>query len=234
MPWLDPVSLAGVSCLAAVATALDEKSFILWQTHCQYRLTNMSGRSIESAMSIGYAAKIPFSHEDQQEISLHAYGVNNIYVEGRGGETLDEAIKWFRGKPGELHVYGGLRVLGGSREKIVKIVKDLKRLKIVVIDEMNKERSDRHETEMFDRALRQILGSNKVKRSRKFARAIGAKGGKGKLESMKAKRMPEVIARPIWLCSKLTAQERLRLMNPPCFELQWSEATAYRHLGTQL
>jgi hypothetical protein len=131
----------------------------------------------------------------------------------------------------ELHVFGGLRVFGGSRDALVMAIKDFKRRKVIVVDDMNSERMDKHEAEMLDRALRQIMGANKIKGSRKHARRIGAKGGLAKLESYKAKRMPEAIAGPIWAATELTIAKRLELMNPPFFEKKWTEASARRHLN---
>lgn len=178
-------------------------------------------------MNIGYAAKIPFSPAESQEAGLQADGVNTVYVEGRGAETLAACLVAFRERGGELHVFGGLRVLGGSRDKIVQVIRDLKRRKIVVVDNMNKERSDQHGTEMLDRAMRQILGSNKVKGSAKHARKIGALGGDAKAESAKAKRdaiMREDIIRRVTNHPKLTWADKVEILGEP-----FNESTLRRH-----
>ena len=174
-------------------------------------------------MIIGYAAKIPFSHTESQEAGLLASGVTRVYVEGRDGENLDTCLMAFRGRPGELHVFGGYRVLGGSRDRIMAVVRDLKQRKIVVVDRMNGERNDLNDSEMLDRALRQILGSNKVRGSRKFARTIGAKGGKAKGKSGDCKRAeianPEIIRR---ICAhpKLSWRDREAILGIPAATLR--------------
>lgn len=178
----------------------------------------------------GYAAKIPFSSWEAQELGLEAEPFENgklaIYVEGRGAETLEQCLAAFRKEPGELWVYGGYRVLGGSREKIMAIIRDLKRRKIIVVDKMNKERSDQHDSEMLDRALRQILGANKVRGSRMFARKIAARGGKAKGESMERKRQEiadEAVIRNVVNCPLLTWEWKVKI-----FDGKISEATMRR------
>jgi hypothetical protein len=178
-------------------------------------------------MKIGYAAKIPFSPAESQETGLQAAGIEKVWMEGRGAETLASCLVAFRERPGDLHVFGGLRVLAGSRDGIVKAVRDLKHRKIVVVDEMNKERSDQHGAEMLDRAMRQILGSNKVKGSSKFARKIGAQGGDAKAESAKAKRdaiLREDIIRRIVNAPELTWERKVEILGEP-----FNESTLRRH-----
>ncbi len=137
----------------------------------------------------GYAQKIPFSPAESQELGLLAEDAKcPVYIEGRGAETFGECLRAFRGEPGELWVFGGYRVYGGSRDAIMAVIRDLKRRKIITVDVMNKERSDQHDSEMLDRALRQIMGSHKLKGSRKHARSIAAKGGRAKGATAAAKR----------------------------------------------
>ncbi len=179
----------------------------------------------------GYAQKIPFSPAESQEAGLLAEDAKcPVYTEGRQAENLFECLRSFRGEPGELWVFGGYRVLGGSRDKIMSVIRDLKKRKIVIVDVMNKERSDQQDSEMLDRALRQIMGSNKVRGSRKHARRIAALGGHAKLEAFRKERMPEEVAGPIWAAEELIIERRLELMNPPMFEKKWTEASARRHL----
>ena len=66
-------------------------------------------------MIFGYAAKIPFSPADAQEFGLHGMGIKNVYVEGRGAETLESCLYAYRNEPGELHIFGSLRVFAGTR-----------------------------------------------------------------------------------------------------------------------
>lgn len=126
----------------------------------------------------GFVAKIPFSPAESQESGLLAECAKlKVYSESRPGETWAECLKSFREAPGELWVFGGYRIFGGSRDKIMATLKDLKRRKIIVVDRMNGERSDINDSEMLDRALRQIHGNAKVRGSSKFAKKIGAQGG---------------------------------------------------------
>jgi hypothetical protein len=164
----------------------------------------------------GYAAKIPFSPAEAQEAGLLAEDAKlPVYVEGRGGESLETCLMTFRAHPGELVVFGGLRVFGGSRDKIMSALRNLKARKIIVVDAMNKERSDTHGPEMLDRALRQILGSSKLKGSRKRARTIGAKGGEAKGKRAACKRAeianPNVIRR-ICQHQKLSWRDRAAIL----------------------
>ncbi len=157
-----------------------------------------------SMLRKGYAQKIPFSPAEAQEMGLQAEDAKcPVYIEGRDAETFEECMRSFRGEPGELWVFGGYRVLGGSRDKIMSMIRDLKKRKIVIVDVMNKERSDQQDSEMLDRALRQIMGSHKLKGSRKHARGIAAKGGRAKGSTAAAKRAERVpgdsISRLLWV-----------------------------------
>lgn len=176
----------------------------------------------------GYAQKIPFSPAEAQEAGLHAEDAKlAVYLEGRDAETFVECLKSYREQPGELWVFGGYRVLGGSRDKIMSVIRDLKRRKIIVVDKMNNERMDQHDSEMLDRAMRQILGSNKVKGSSKHARQIGAQGGDAKAVSAKAKRdaiMREDIIRRVTNHPKLTWADKVEILGEP-----FNESTLRRH-----
>jgi hypothetical protein len=185
-------------------------------------------------MEKSFCADIPFLKAIEQEHRLISDGVKsaNIYVDGRGGQNMEATIRAFRGEPGVLSIWGTLRVLGASREAIVSRLKELGNNRIVVLDREAKLRSDKDGAVMLDAALKKIQGSAKVRNDRKFAKALGAKGGKGKLESMRSKRMPEEIARPIWQSPELTEKRRLELLNPPgYFAGKWTAASAYRHLA---
>jgi hypothetical protein len=188
-------------------------------------------------MEKGFCADIPFLKASEQEAALVGAGVKavEIYIDGRGAQNWDMllvAFKMRRDKVKQLSIWGTLRVLGDSRKLITSRIKELHDAGIVVIDRESKLRSDKDGVAMLDAAQAKIQGSAKVRNDRKFAQKIAAKGGKGKLDSMRKKRMPEEIARPIWQCEKLTAKERIALLNPPgFFEGKWTEASAYRHLG---
>lgn len=184
-------------------------------------------------MERAFCADIPFLKAIDQQEALLADGVKlvDIYIDGRGAECFDALVQAFRGRGGKVSIWGTLRVLGDSRKMITRRIKELHAARIVVHDRESKLRSDRDGVEMLDAAQAKIQGSAKVKNDPEFAKKIAAKGGQGKLDSMRAKRMPEQVAGPIWRCAKLTAKERLALMNSDYYELKWTEAVAYRLLG---
>lgn len=189
-------------------------------------------------MEKGFCADIPFSRAAEQKDQLVAIGLKagDIYIDGFGAEDFESLLGAFnmrRDKTKRLSVWGTIRVLGDSRKLITSRIKALHAAGVIVFDRQAKLRSDRDGVEMLDAAQAKIQGSAKVKNDRKYAQKLAAKGGKGKLESMRSQRMPEEIAGPIWRAPELTAERRLELMNPPIFELQWTEGTAYRHLGNQ-
>lgn len=187
-------------------------------------------------MEKGFCADIPFLKATDQELALIAAGVKagDIYVDGRGAQNWEMLVVAFtmrRDKIKQLSIWGTLRVIGDSRKLITSRIKELHDAGIVALDRETKLRSDRDGVAMLDAAQAKIQGSAKVKNDRVFAQKIAAKGGKGKLDAMRKRRMPEEIARPIWHCEKLTAAERIKLLNPPgFFEGKWTAATAYRLL----
>lgn len=178
-------------------------------------------------MEKGYCADIPFFKAADQERSLIERGVKagDIYIEGRGAESFDNLIRAMRGKPGTVCIVGTLRVFAPSRSEMAARVKALRDVGVVVVDKESGLRSDKDGIAMLDAALKKTHGNAKVKSDRKFARRIGAKGGKAKFESMRDGRLAAEIAGPIWRQTKLTIAERLALMPG------WTEATARRHLA---
>lgn len=184
-------------------------------------------------MEKGYCADIPFLTSEQQENALKLHGLKavDIYVEGRGAETLAACLQSFRGKGGKLHIFGTLRVFGKARATMLVHLKAFKEAGIVLVDHENGRCSTTSGAEMLDDALRKTHGNAKLRESRKFARKIGSEGGKAKLESYRTKRMPEEIAGPLWAIPELPIWRRLELMNvETLFEKKWTEASARRHL----
>lgn len=185
-------------------------------------------------MERGYCASIPFLTAAHQAVQLGIVGIKSvdIYVEGRDAETLQACIDSFRDQGGKLHIFGTLRIFGNSRAIMMSRVKELKGKGIVIVDHEQGRCSKTSGAEMLDDGLRKAHGNAKVRNSKKFATQIGRKGGKAKLDSMRASRMPEEIAGPLWAIEELPIWRRLELMNPEgYFERKWTEATARRLLG---
>lgn len=178
----------------------------------------------------GYAVKIPFSPAESQEAGLIGECAKlKVYSESRPGENWAECLKSFRDAPGELWVFGGYRILGGSRDKIMATLKDLKRRKIIVVDKMNNERSDGQDSEMLDRALRQILGNAKVRGTRKFAQKIGAQGGTERWRRAQERKnaiMHEDIVHRLCRNEKLSWREKAEILGAP-----WTASSLFRQYG---
>lgn len=129
----------------------------------------------------GYCASIPFLNAVEQENKLLAQGAAaaRIYRVGRGEESAEALFRALR--PGdEVAIAGTLRVFGASRKAMMAAIAEVHAKKAVLVEIPEGLRSDRDGAVMLDRGLSKLHGSLKVKESKRFARAIGAKGGKGK------------------------------------------------------
>lgn len=190
-------------------------------------------------MNRGYCADIPFLKAKEQEAALIAAGVKVVYIEGREAETFQTCLNSLR-PTDAMAVFGTVAVFGSSRGAILSRIKEVHAHGNYVLDIETGQRSDKEGAEILDRGLKKIHGSRKMKENRKFARQIAKKGARGKLEHMRADRMPEVLAKPIWQHPKLTIADKLGLMNPndekgePFFKRAWTEATARRRLRDEL
>lgn len=186
-------------------------------------------------MNRGYCADIPFLKAKDQEAALIERGVKVVYIEGRQAETFQACLESLR-TGDAMAVFGTVAVFGSSRGAMLSRIKEIHAKGHYVLDIETGQRSDKQGVEVLDRGLKRIHGSRKMKENRKFARQIAKKGARGKLEHMRADRMPEVLAKPIWQATELTIARRLELMNPddekgePFFKRPWTEATARRHL----
>lgn len=143
-----------------------------------------------------------------------------IYVEGRGAETLDAAIRATR--KGEALEVVALRVFGGLRD--IRATFDALKAKGAGVRETTTGRETWDDgIPLYHDAHRQLHGEASAGSRAEMARR-GAKGGAKAAKNYKAKRMSEREARKIWRSAR-TAQEAL--VNMP----GWSRQSAYRHLG---
>jgi len=173
---------------------------------------------------VRYAYVCPFRRwpvEKQIEHHLES-GVpaRGIYVEGRGAETLDAAIRATR--KGEALEVVALRVFGSLRD--IRAAFDALKAKGAGVRETTTGRETWDDgIPLYHDAHRQLHGEASAGSRAEMARR-GAKGGKIAAKRHQAKRMNKAEARKIWRTAA-TAEEALQQMPG------WSRQSAYRHLG---
>jgi len=130
-------------------------------------------------MRKAFVKAIPKRDEKAQVADLIAWGLadKDIYVDGRGAESLSACIGSFRGRPGELIIAADLRVFGESRKGILDTAALLGRLKITVGDIHSGETSL---PMLLDDALSQLAAHARFNGSKKTAAITGRRGGKAK------------------------------------------------------
>lgn len=178
----------------------------------------------------GYVVKIPFSPAEAQEAGLLAADPKlPVYMEGRGAETLLTCLKAFRNEPGELWVFGGYRAFGGSRAAIMEVIRDIKRRELIVVDKMNNERSDKHDSEMLARALAQIAGSARMKNDRKHVRKIAQKGAATRAannQAAKERILAADIQKRLGEAPELSWRRKAEILGEP-----WTASSLFRAYG---
>jgi hypothetical protein len=182
-------------------------------------------------MKKAFASKLPKRAAEDQEAALLAAGIpaRDIYVNGRGSESLSACIASFRGRPGELIIAADLRVFGEARKAILDQLALLDRLKITVQDIHNNESS---QPIMLDRALTAISAHARFFGSKKTAKITGRRGGyaKGVLQEVKrAERAHKDVVRRLSQCPKLTWEDRAAILGGKPF----SASTLRRRYGKQ-
>lgn len=180
-------------------------------------------------MKKGFCRSLPKRTAAEQEKTLTGYGLTDkdIYVDGRGAESLSACVASFHGRPGELILAADLRVFGESRKAILDVTAMLERLRITVCDIHSNETSL---PMMLDEALAALAAYSRWNGSKKTAKATGKRGGAAKGKGQEAKRAerahPDVVRR-IARCPKLTWKEKSELLGGNPF----STATLRRHYG---
>lgn len=112
-----------------------------------------------------------------EEARLAAAGVKQIYMIGRGLESLQWGLDWLRGRGGVLKVATDLRVLGATRAAMIAALDDCERQGVTVIDIAHPE--DVTLAQRIRRALVAISSARFIGDRRK-ARREGSKGGLAK------------------------------------------------------
>lgn len=128
-------------------------------------------QNVPQVLTIGICA----NRED--EAHLQSAGVKQIYMLGRGLETLAWALDWLRGRGGILKVATDLRIFGTTRATMMAALDDCERQDVTVIDIAHPE--DVTLTQRIKRALTAISNARFIGDRRK-ARREGSKGGKAK------------------------------------------------------
>lgn len=122
---------------------------------------------------------------------LYDFGVpdKNVYMQGRGAETLDACLATFRDRPGRLILACDLRIFGAKRGDIIVVMDRLELAKIRVTDITHPE--DKTHVQLIERGSK---AASKVRflRNSRAARRVGQIGGIAKGEAAKARRNAEV------------------------------------------
>lgn len=158
----------------------------------------------------------------QQEKILAPLPGDKVYIEGRGAETFEAALKACRGIQ-VLEVAGGFRPLGDSISMVLENLEPLDRLGKVVFDPMSSRRSDKNYAAMCRGYLASLRGESSIGDR---APHIGKLGGMALAKKRRERRMPEKQAKKIWLDRRhIRNRDALLLMDG------WTEPTAYSRLG---
>lgn len=113
----------------------------------------------------------------EEEARLQAAGVKQIYLLGRGMESLRWALSWLRGRVGVLKVATDLRIFGATRATMMAALDECERQGVTVIDIAHPE--DTTFAQRVKRALVAISSARFISDRRK-ARREGSKGGLAK------------------------------------------------------
>lgn len=168
-------------------------------------------------MRKAFVAALPKIPVAAQVAELTAAGITDrdIYIDGRGAESLSACLAAFRGRPGELVIAADLRVFGESRKAILDQLAMLERLKITVHDIANKETS---QPLMMDRALSALADYKRWKGSKKVAASSGRRGGRAKGDAAAEARnaiMREDIIRRLCAAPELPWKRKVEILGEP-------------------
>lgn len=162
----------------------------------------------------GYCADIPFLKAAKQEAKLQTLGVTRIYVLGKREEDFAAACDSLRNGD-VLAVVGTVRVFGEARKDMAAAIQAVHNKNAEVWDVDNNLYSRRDGFAMADVALKKVQGSAKLKGSKRFAKAIGGKGGKSKGESAALQRegiADESVIRAITNAPELTWDRKVEIL----------------------
>lgn len=159
-----------------------------------------------------------FCVDSAGEEKLLAYGVERIWMRGRGHESLDEAIYDLRlDEPGDrasLAIVGDLRMFGETNDDIADRIDEIEDLGVTLIDIEHPE--DSH-VKIGNRARKTLHAARPMPSSR-VAKRRGSLGGKAKAAMAELARAircaPDIVQR---LCdhAALTWDDCAEILGPP-------------------
>ncbi len=161
-----------------------------------------------------------------QEAALQDYGLQarNIYLRGRGAETLAELLRSFRGTNGEVVIAADLRIFGSTRKEILAVTDQIESVGLKVIDIRNKDASL---SKLIDLALAKTAGDARRNAAGKSVKSAGRKGGKTKAECQELRRAAvahEDVVKRICAADELSWRRKAEILGP-----LFSPATLRRH-----
>lgn len=165
--------------------------------------------------------RVGFTQAQQIKI-LDPQPEDKLYIEGRGAENFERAVKSLRNGH-MLEVAGGFRPLGDSPTMMLENLEPLDRYGKVIFDPEAQQRSDKHYSAMVRRFMARIRGEKSIGNR---APDIGRLGGLALAEKRRKARMPKERARKVWLDKKYERNSAALKHMPG-----WTEPTAYKNLG---
>lgn len=141
---------------------------------------------------------VGFCVDQEGEAKLIAAGVHpdQIWMRGRGAESLEWAVRWLRRRPGMVCVADDLRIFGASRKEISAWMARF-HVQGVVVNDVVEEETNPHL--LVQRAFVAIAASAGM-RNHRTARRRGRLGGIGKGIAAAVERENGV---PAWLIRKI-------------------------------
>ena len=187
--------------------------------------------TLQQAM-IGYINHRRSFTEKAQFDMLRAAGVaeKDLYVEGRGAESLEAALK--RSRDGLLWCADGMRALGNSAKSIREAMALVEKKRKVIVDALRKQRSDLNRWEMYDYACGKVIAEKNG-----LTPHTSRKGGMTKAAMRAHDRLDSEKAQKIWrdpgFSDNETACAYMNKLHPPKLPGHdgWTPQTAFRHFG---
>lgn len=169
-----------------------------------------------------------YAKTKEQECALKDHGVapRDIYLEGRGAETLEACLATFRGRPGALITAHDLRLLGCTKRAVSSMMDrlELARIKVQDISHPN----DQTHAAMIQRA-NVAISASRFQGDRPKARQVGRAGGRGKGRSAAETR--DGMA-PQWLVDRIVDHPDIPWpLKKQLLEPHFTESTLRRHYG---
>lgn len=170
--------------------------------------------SSATAKLSGNVLRWGYCTDEQQLEELYHFGLadKEIWMLGRGNETLDDALYCFRGRPGNLILASDTRILGATRGAIMDTMAKIERAGIRVFDITHPE--DCTTTDLIQRGVK-AQAKNRFGGNHRMARRRGAKGGLAKAANEASRRCAKIaddIAKRLCNFRDLTISDCLEIL----------------------